>query len=238
MNRILFILMILFLSIPIFSQLSPDKQFYVTTKAGLVMREKPDVTSGKIAVIPYRTILSVLRINYPSMEINGVNGFWKRVEYNKTEGWVFSGYLDRIDPDYRARVENKSCRYEESMAEFPNADSVLKIQPFLKSVNVPIPCILDKETFRLDNNIREVRVSTSGKWLVIDEGTDIYGTLFVYDLPARKLLHKVRYMDIKYISDESFEYTVIEAKCMEHRYLFEGGEFKEIGKYKVECPPY
>lgn len=230
---------ILFLSVlPSFSQLAPDKQFYVTSKAGLIMRERPDISSLKITVIPYRTILSVLDINYPSMEINGVNGFWKKVEYNKSQGWVFSGYLDRIDPDYRAGVEKKSCRYEVSMAEFPNADSVVKIQPFMKSVNVPIPCILDKKTFRLDNNIREVRVSASGKWLVIDEGTDIYGTLFVYNLPEKKLLHQVSYMGIKYISDESFEYTTIEAKCMEHRYLFEDGVFTDVGEYKVECPPY
>ncbi len=233
----LIILTIIFSALPVFSQAVNDNPFYVTSKNGLVLRERPTANAKSLLVIPYRTSLKILETGQEYITVNKITGRWKKVEYNSAQGWVFGGYLDRIDPDYRMRCENKKCNYKESIVECPDAETVIGVEPFKSFIDGNIPCIIGKDTFDLRGNIRRVRVSKNGLWMVVESGTDFRGSLRIYNLPRKKLLFSKEYMSIEYKSENAFEYAIVDSDCFERVYRFEEGKLSEIRKTKTSCMP-
>ena len=67
----------------------------VTAASGLVLREKPNTTSTKLALIPEGTKVQVLEEKSESEQIGNVTGKWTRINHNGIRGWVFGAYLEQ-----------------------------------------------------------------------------------------------------------------------------------------------
>jgi hypothetical protein len=68
---------------------------YVAIKAGLSLREKPDVNAKVIDKIPYSTKISLLPPEDDITTINteGLTGYWRKVKYNNKTGYIIDSYL-------------------------------------------------------------------------------------------------------------------------------------------------
>ncbi len=54
----------------------------------------------------------------------------------------------------------------------PCTESAARIEPFMTTIDGDIPCVIGKYKFNLKGNIRSVRVSKNGMWMVVESGTD------------------------------------------------------------------
>jgi len=72
---------------------SETKEYFVSSKSGLVLRQKPSVSSEKILVIPYMSSVTVKDINGPKEVISNIEANWYKIDYQGITGWVFSGFL-------------------------------------------------------------------------------------------------------------------------------------------------
>jgi len=71
----------------------------VNAKAGLVLRDKPDISGNKIVVVPYGERVAVIKDDgYVPIffQTNEKSGYWQKVEYGDYIGYVFDGYLERV----------------------------------------------------------------------------------------------------------------------------------------------
>lgn len=65
----------------------------VTATSGLIIRERPDVSSVSVGSVPYHGKVKVLDGNEVVGEVNGVKGYWYMIEYNGTKGYVWGKFL-------------------------------------------------------------------------------------------------------------------------------------------------
>jgi hypothetical protein len=79
-----------------------DKEIIITensrkviSEGGLRMRDAPDISGSKIAVIPRGNIVELLEESGEMITISGVTGKWSRVKWKNRTGWVFGGFLSQ-----------------------------------------------------------------------------------------------------------------------------------------------
>jgi SH3-like domain-containing protein len=77
---------------------------WVTTEAGLQMREKPDINAKKIDTIPYTDQVKILEEKGVNITISGATGKWCKVEWKDKTGWVFGGFLSNIEPEKKTNI--------------------------------------------------------------------------------------------------------------------------------------
>lgn len=76
-----------------------ETYLYVTAGSGLSLREFENLSSEKLAVMPYGTKLKVLRQqDQATMTVACMKGAMHEVEFNHKKGFAFSGYLSRFFP--------------------------------------------------------------------------------------------------------------------------------------------
>lgn len=74
---------------------------YVAANGGLRMRQKPNTTAKRVAIIPDGAKV-ILQEDYgEEIELSGRKGKWVKVEYNGVRGWVFGGFLVRPSAGHR-----------------------------------------------------------------------------------------------------------------------------------------
>lgn len=71
--------------------------YIVSARDGLRMRISPDVGSERVLTIPDRSAVEVLEESGDVVSISGTSGKWLRVRWNNTTGWVFGGFVDKIE---------------------------------------------------------------------------------------------------------------------------------------------
>jgi hypothetical protein len=69
--------------------------YYVAAKSGLTIREKADLNAKQLAKIPYGTRIITLPEDAEPVGVNteGLNGFWRKVKYNNSVGYIIDNYL-------------------------------------------------------------------------------------------------------------------------------------------------
>jgi uncharacterized protein len=77
---------------------------WVTTEAGLRMRENPDFKSKKIDTIPYADEVKILQEKGKNITISGATGKWCKVEWKDKTGWVFGGFLNETVPNINSNI--------------------------------------------------------------------------------------------------------------------------------------
>jgi len=91
MKKILVCLMAL-LSITLAAQ---DNIQYVAAKAGLNIRETPDINAKVLDKIPYAAKISLPDTTQEAKKIvtEGMTGYWKKITYNNKTGYIIDSYL-------------------------------------------------------------------------------------------------------------------------------------------------
>ncbi len=75
------------------------KFLYVLAPSGLTLREFNNLQSKKLAVIPFGTIVNIIKIEEKTtMDVGGIAGGMDEVEFNGQSGFAFNGYLSRFSP--------------------------------------------------------------------------------------------------------------------------------------------
>lgn len=74
------------------------KQFTVTTRSGLNLRENAGVDSRSLGILPYNTKGSVLENQNTLLQIQNTAGYWLKVSTKGKAGWIFSGFVKLSDP--------------------------------------------------------------------------------------------------------------------------------------------
>lgn len=99
MKVILIIFIILFNYELLSSKINVGDEVLVFSKSGLVLREQANKKSNKLATIPSGSIIKIKeKIDSNTWEvIDKLSGYWIKVEYNNIDGFVFSGYLVKIN---------------------------------------------------------------------------------------------------------------------------------------------
>jgi len=95
MNKIYLMLFIIF-------QINCDRPEYrfVAAKNGLILREKPDRSSTKIASLPFNSKIQIIEFNDKTVKIENAEGVWLKAEFENYRGYVFSPYLsEEIIPE-------------------------------------------------------------------------------------------------------------------------------------------
>lgn len=97
MMKKLFVGAVVFYSIGVAAQ---ESSMYVAAKAGLSIREKPDVSAKVLDKIPYGTNIILKESNEEAKKINteGMTGYWKKVTYNNKTGYIVDAYLFPFAP--------------------------------------------------------------------------------------------------------------------------------------------
>ena len=76
----------------------PQFTCWVTSKEGLRVRNKPELSGEKIGLLDYKSKVDVYRIGGKEY-IDNRYGFWLKIQFNNTFGWIFSGYVSVIPED-------------------------------------------------------------------------------------------------------------------------------------------
>ncbi len=67
----------------------------IIAKDGLHLRNQPNSNGMVLLIVPYNETVSILDENGNNETISGQTANWYKVNYNGTEGWLWSGYLQQ-----------------------------------------------------------------------------------------------------------------------------------------------
>ncbi|NHB69637.1 SH3 domain-containing protein [Perlabentimonas gracilis] len=76
-----------------------NSEFQVMVASGLVIRDKPDLSGQRIAVVPYKGSVKVLKKTYSWITVDNIKSQWVEVEFNGLKGFCFMGFLTQMDVD-------------------------------------------------------------------------------------------------------------------------------------------
>ncbi len=125
MNKSLFFIIIMSV-LPILAHAEFMDSLVVIASSGLRLREKADANSKVLAAVPFLTKVK-LKDKYDTLyemettykrkiiEVDGIRGYWVKVQYEQQTGFMFSGFLSsavlphRLTNDYVLLNEGWSC---------------------------------------------------------------------------------------------------------------------------------
>ena len=81
---------------------STPEYLYVTASSGLSLREYNNLSSDRLAKMPYGTKVKVITPEKNlTMNVGGIRGGMNEVEFNQKKGFAFNGYLSKFFPPER-----------------------------------------------------------------------------------------------------------------------------------------
>lgn len=98
---LLFVVIFIALFLAVFYQ--PNRHvskgdFYTTGRikshAGLNIRSEPNSKATVLGTVPYNEVVTITDKNGPSETISGQTANWVKIEYDRTYGWVWSGFIE------------------------------------------------------------------------------------------------------------------------------------------------
>jgi len=100
-----------------------ETYLYVTASSGLSLRQYANLSSEKLAVMPYGTRVKVITAEKnPTMKVGGIKGGMNEIEFNHKKGFAFNGFLSKYFPPERGA---KAKFYAEELIElFPEVKYV------------------------------------------------------------------------------------------------------------------
>ena len=90
-------------------EIKQTNRYYIAiAKSGLILRDKPSVSSEKLVIIPYNSVITV--VNYANIQttIENKTDYWYFIDYNNNRGWAFGGFVSN---DNNVNVINKYLDY-------------------------------------------------------------------------------------------------------------------------------
>jgi hypothetical protein len=106
------------------------------------LREKPDLNSKSICLIPYKGIVNIIKLQKNEIEIDGIKGKWAQIQWKNRTGWVSDAYIKdksqiksifhlyNISPIDRGELSKIIERNFHNWDERANADKTVKLTMF------------------------------------------------------------------------------------------------------------
>lgn len=152
-------LIIVFILLSNFSDAYSSQKKYISSIAGLNLRENKDVASKVISTIPFGKEISILQEDEEEIFLSDRYGKWLKVEYFGKTGWLFSGFLCDFDPTpliklvsdfYREQYRaDKFFSKHSDYTHFSNKD--VKIERILENYIVLRIPITPQDTFDISS---------------------------------------------------------------------------------------
>jgi len=125
---------------------------------GLNLRFKPDVKTKILKILPYGSKVKVIEIAHRSF-YNLREGKWLKVKYQDEIGFIFSGYLTKLElPNYR--IPNAECNPFLSFINW--SESIVNSEQLILEKNLKDKGTIDDEKIPFYNN-----------WKTFKDGTEI-----------------------------------------------------------------
>lgn len=75
--------------------LTKNVGYYILAPSGISLREKPNLKSKKIEVIPYNHKITIIEVTNYKTTISGISSKWIKTVYKNKIGYIFAGFLSR-----------------------------------------------------------------------------------------------------------------------------------------------
>ncbi|MCB9230903.1 MAG: SH3 domain-containing protein [Bacteroidia bacterium] len=164
------------------SQETTELKGVVLAKSGITVRKSPNRESEKVAGLKQHDEVNVLDMNGPHETIEGMDSPWLEIKTKDgVEGWVFGGFIGIPDHAPHCWCNAKQAfvsRYQDSGEGNPTEFD----QGATYAGKQKLPCFIDAEAFGLDHTSMGYKISASGKWMAVDNGTDLWGALAIVNL--------------------------------------------------------
>lgn len=98
MKKALFCILTIFLSIAAEAQTgcTSTMSCKVIAPSGMRMRSEASLKSAVVTYVPKDSLLSACTDKFGAMSYEDINGFWRKVQYNGKQGFMFDGFLEII----------------------------------------------------------------------------------------------------------------------------------------------
>lgn len=121
------------------------KLFFVNAKNGLILRENPSVSSKKLTLMPYMSVVEIDSDSGTPDKIDGINGQWLNLDFYSKEtgylyGYCFSNYVEKIN-------------LSTPLAFGVNKAIVMAILGSPREVSPSLLTYSDNDFIRLENNV-------------------------------------------------------------------------------------
>ncbi len=165
----------------------------VLAESGLTLREEPRQEAAKVAVVPQLAEVEVLDKSGPAEEIEGMKAFWYKVATREGEtGWCFSGFLGISGgkPHCTCPADKAFISHYEDVAE---GNPLRLTRGITYRGEAELPCYIDGANLGMDHTSMGYKISGAGRWIAVDNGTDIFGSLVIMDLQSGEVHTSITY---------------------------------------------
>ncbi len=137
----------------------PNKDIrLVVADGGLRMRALPSLKGSVVILIPKDSTVQVLEKNDKQVNIGGRIGYWYKVVWKEKTGWVFGGFLAKID-----HLTDEQSRIIEAMSvSFHQIREKTLVTNYKKGSSEGITLRLDEKNFSVGCSAYAGSVSLSG----------------------------------------------------------------------------
>ncbi|TGM03180.1 SH3 domain-containing protein [Leptospira jelokensis] len=172
-------------------ELEIEKQC-VGVKSGLRLRSQPNLDGEKIDLIPYQSIVSILKIGDP-ISIDNIYSKWAKVEFQDKVGWVFMGYLNWDCTEYNFPDASKITE-ENVYGKFLDNQHGGNFNIYFQENNIYRTSIFggcDDGGCNIENDFGEWRVFNNLIYLRSKSNLKLNSDLFIFYISKDKSLNPV-----------------------------------------------
>jgi len=231
--RTFFLLLFIAVSVSVAAQ--QPTPVYVAAKTGLSIREKPQTGAKVLDKIPYGTKITLLESDeeWVSIITEGMQGYWKKVQYNNKTGYIIDSYLMPWPP--------------------PKLVTVKEMKNYLAQVTVPFGAKLVVKAGTMNNiedggwQINKQLYKNGAEWhetIGYEYGGDTYflpgfsmyqGFLLLRLIPEFKDIFGEK--DEFPIESKTFKKGEVEYTITVNKIVWEEGEYPWVERVRVEFSP-
>lgn len=207
----------------LFSGIHAQEQRGVVFVDALKMRPEPSLEGKPVTVLTKGTIVKILAESPHKTTVDAIEAPWLQVEASTFKGWVFGGYVTTEFKQANGRDDALVWTYE---------------KPANNQRTITLYLIKQKKEFKIVSSMEtaEYQFSEDLKYLATDEGTDVIGTITIYDLKSGRKIEQSGHSprNIRWQGNKIHYESVL---CTDDGFLitetmaFEGGKIRKTGAY-------
>ncbi len=195
---------------------------------GARLRRTPSLKGAELAQMKRGDLVEVAAESKSEEVIDGMRYPWVSITSNGKTGWVYGAYIVHGGPLYYDAKDGTlawmDTRYLYSNTYKPQFNVINKKK------KVDIRFDLEPQDYTTG-----YALSTGLKYVAIDAGTDVIGSIVIYSIPARRLVHRASYTRHRFewvgqrLSYQCITYTGDGCLLWEEE-VFDDGAVKKTGK--------
>ena len=100
----------------------------VVAPSGMRMRSEASLKSKVVVNVPKDSVLSACTDKFAPMSYENINGYWRKVKYKGSEGYMFDGFLEVISINKSDKITYEDIkRRMDSLSALPDSLSQLQV---------------------------------------------------------------------------------------------------------------